>query len=215
MARGLLERQEAHAAAQVAALAAKLERAALRRVPPPPPPPLVLSGHAASLTPVLSRTPPRPSPRTNRTRRVPSPRYPHPRGPRPSSGRQPSRPDRPRPPPVSFVRSSALVEKGGHLLAGRGALASAARRARGGAGALGGRAHAGDAGARRRGAPRPLYARALRQPTPSGAGHGRVCVLCAPNGGPTAPARRQVEQERHILIQELIALRAHAERSAP
>ena len=60
MARGLLERQEAHAAAQVAALAAKLERAALRRVPPPPPPRTkwtrrvpypVLSGHAASLTP--------------------------------------------------------------------------------------------------------------------------------------------------------------------
>ena len=43
-----------------------------RRVPsapPPPCPPLVLSGHAASLTPYYSDTP-RPSPRTNRTRRV-------------------------------------------------------------------------------------------------------------------------------------------------
>ena len=36
------------------------------------PPPLVLSGHAASLTPYQSDTP-RPSPRTNRTRRVPHP----------------------------------------------------------------------------------------------------------------------------------------------
>jgi hypothetical protein len=34
----------------------------------PPPPLVVLSGHAASLTPYLSNTP-RPSPRTNRTRR--------------------------------------------------------------------------------------------------------------------------------------------------
>ena len=37
---------------------------------PPPPPTLVLSGHAASLTPYYVDTP-RPSPRTNRTRRVP------------------------------------------------------------------------------------------------------------------------------------------------
>ena len=36
------------------------------------PPPLVLSGHTASLTSYQSDTP-RPSPRTNRTRRVPHP----------------------------------------------------------------------------------------------------------------------------------------------
>jgi hypothetical protein len=104
--------QEAHAAVQVAALAAKLERAALRRVPP------------------LAR-------------------------PRPSSGRQPSRLTAPAPSGLLGAQLSACGE-GGHLLAGRGALASAARRARGGAGALGGRAHAGDAGARRRGAPPSL-----------------------------------------------------------
>ena len=40
--------------------------------PAPPPPPLVQSGHASSLTPYQMDTP-RPSPRTNRTRRVPHP----------------------------------------------------------------------------------------------------------------------------------------------
>ena len=75
------------------------------RPAPPPPPFLVLSGHAASLTPYLSDTP-RPSPRTDRTRRVP-----HPvlighaacasRPPRPGSGRLAPRPAPARPAPSS------------------------------------------------------------------------------------------------------------------